>query len=163
MANSAECGLKISNSLIVEDPHTIPDGAATESQQRTREALNRPSHLLSPKPALPKHKLDEQEDLRSYRRVRLRLTQRRFRLKVYELVNDDWHDFGTGFGQLEFLRVFSCFLSYHFRILILSQHHAYITVVSEDDPDHTIFNGTFDRDCGVQRQGGKREALHFVL
>lgn len=99
MSNSEVCGLEISNSLVVEDPNIVLDGTATESQQRTTEALNRPSQQLPPKPALPKRKLDDQEDLARYRRIRLRLTQRRFRLKVYELRNNDWHDLGTGFGK----------------------------------------------------------------
>lgn len=163
MSNSEECGLEISNSLVVEDPHKIPDGAATESQQRTRDALNRPSQLLRPKPALPKHKLDEQEDLTRYRRVRLRLTQRRFRLKVFEIKNNDWHDVGTGFGKHTALLVYLCSLSYHSQILILSQYHDNITVISEDDPDHTIFNIILERDHRIRKEGGKCEALHFLL
>ncbi len=111
MSYSEECGLEISNSLDIKDPQTVLEKAR---QQLTREALNIPSQPLSLKPALPKHKLDEQEDLRRYRRVRLRLTQRRFRLKVYELRNNNWHDAGTGFGKHTVLQVRLYSLSSHF-------------------------------------------------
>jgi len=166
-SNSEKCGLEFSNSLVVEDPHIVLHGTPTESQQRTTEALHRPSQHLSPKPALLKRKLDDQEDLVIYRRVRLRLTQHRFRLKVYALRNNDWPDLGTGFGKHTVSRgpvVRSNPLSYHSHMLNLFQLYTYITVISENDPDHTISNGEFDQyDSGMRKEGGKREVLHFLL
>lgn len=97
--NSEECGLVFRNIPVVEDSQVSLDEVATEAQQRVTETLDKSSQQMSPQSASSKRKLEDKEDLTRYRRVRIRLLQRRFRLKVYELRDKDWFDLGIGIAK----------------------------------------------------------------
>ncbi|KAL8727808.1 MAG: hypothetical protein Q9166_005800 [cf. Caloplaca sp. 2 TL-2023] len=120
-----KCGL-IFRSLMSPIQSHVP--MAPTMTKFVRPVSNAPAdwpELSLPKSAPPECRFEE--DLREYRRVRIRLTRPRgIRVNVLQLQGRHWRRLGTGFGEHEENGKTSCF-----------------KVLSETNPDHTLIEIPF--------------------
>ncbi|KAL8710577.1 MAG: hypothetical protein Q9220_004801 [cf. Caloplaca sp. 1 TL-2023] len=106
---NGRCGLIFRSLAIVDKPENEEIMAVSKAAYYDAPPHNRSSETRQTRPTLPKRKLDDEDDLTIYRRVRLRTMKSRFsrhttgsngfRTIVYELRDNDWIDRGTGYAK----------------------------------------------------------------
>lgn len=102
---SENCDMIYRNFNVALKPNALLKELENSTLQLPGGISNIYSRELPFGPRAPKRALEDEEDLSRYRRVRVRLSESHslpndgYRLKVYELRNNDWCDLGTGYGQ----------------------------------------------------------------
>lgn len=102
-ASSDKCGITFRR-VTEESDEMLPPLHPSMLSERLR-SFNPPPIIPKPQPLKRKREVDDVDEIRRFRRVRLLDSANR--CKLYSLGGDDWHDHGTGFGRSHLVEVSS--------------------------------------------------------